>query len=267
MRRDDGPIATATAVTASDLLTLLGDWSAGQTSLYRALANRLQRLIERGDLSPGAGLPPERALAQALAVSRGTVMNAFDALRQDRFLESRQGSGTRVRVDAPRPLLPDMGQVGRTASSRSLAGRLLEDRPGVIDLAVSMLHDADAVRSTSLPASWDEIELAGDGHGYTPQGLLSLRQVVARYYQDRGLRTEPEQVLITAGAQQGIDLCAALALRAGDRVLVESPTYPGAIDAFARYGAHVVSIPFDSHWERPGSLRDAIESTLPGWSI
>lgn len=255
--------ATATAITASDLLTLLGDWTAEDTSLFRALASTLQRLIERGDLPPGTGLPPERALAQALAVSRGTVMNAFDALRQDRFLESRQGSGTRVRIDAPRPLLPDMDLLGRAAPSRSLAGRLLEDRPGVIDLAVSMLHDADAVRSASLPASWDEIEFAGDGHGYAPQGLRSLRQVVAGYYQDRGLRTEPEQVLITAGAQQGIDLCAALALRPGDRVLVESPTYPGAIDAFARYGAHVVSVPFESHWDRPARLREAIEKHAP----
>jgi DNA-binding transcriptional MocR family regulator len=263
MRRDGRPIAAAAAVTASDLLALLGDWSAGETSLYRALAVTLQRLIERGDLPPGTALPPERVLAQSLAVSRGTVMNAFDALRQDRFLESRQGSGTRVRVDAPRPLLPDMDLLGRAAPSRSLAGRLLEDRPGVIDLAVSMLHDADAVRSVSLPASWDEIEVAGDGHGYAPQGLQSLRQVVAGYYQDRGLRTGAEQVLITAGAQQGIDLCAALALRPGDSVLVESPTYPGAIDAFARYGAHVVSIPFDSHFERPACLREAIERHAP----
>ena len=263
MKRDGRPVTNSTAVTASDLLTLLGDWSAEETSLYRALAVKVQRLIQRGDLPPGIGLPPERVLAQALAVSRGTVMNAFDSLRQDRFLESRQGSGTRVRVDAPRPLLPDMDLLGRAAPSRSLTGRLMEDRPGVIDLAISRLHDADAVRSVVLPASWDEIELAGDGHGYAPQGLRSLRQVVAAYYQDRGLRTEPEQVLITAGAQQGIDLCAALALRPGDSVLVESPTYPGAIDAFARYGARVTSIPFESHWERPASLREAIETHAP----
>lgn len=250
-------------MTAADLLTLLGDWSVGDTSLYRALALRLQRLIQRGDLPPGTGLPPERVLAQALAVSRGTVMNAFDTLRQNRFLESRQGSGTRVRVDAPRPLLPDMDLLGRAAPSRSLTGRLMEDRPGVIDLAVSMLHDADALRSAALPTSWDEIEAAGDGHGYAPQGLRGLRQTVADYYQDRGLRTDPDQVLITAGAQQGIDLCAALALRPGDSVLVESPTYPGAIDAFARYGAHVVSIPFDSHWDRPATLRQAIEAHAP----
>lgn len=259
MRRDGRPIV----VTASDLLTLLGDWSAADISLYRALAITLRQLIERGDLPPGTGLPSERVLAQAMGVSRGTIMNAFDALRQDRFLDSRHGSGTHVRVDAPRPLLPDTDLSDGAAPSRSLAGRLLEERPGVIDLAVSMLHDADAVRSILLPTSWEEIEFAGDGHGYAPQGLHSLRQAVAGYYHDRGLRTNPQEVLISAGAQQGIDLCAALALRPGDSVVVESPTYPGAIDAFARYGAHVVSIPFDSHWEHPARLREAIETHAP----
>jgi DNA-binding transcriptional MocR family regulator len=262
MGRSGAPGPSRPAIDSADLLALLGDWSTGEPSLYQGLAAALRRLIERGEVAPGTR-PPERVIAQSLAVSRGTVMNAFDALRQDSFLESRQGSGTRVRLDAPRPLLPDTDLLGEAASSRSLSGRLFDDRPEVVDLAVSMLHDADAVRSTLLPSSWEELEAAGNGHGYAPQGTRSLREAISGYYQDRGLRTAPEQLLVTAGAQQGIDLCAALALRPGDCVLVESPTYPGAIDAFARYGARVVSIPFESHWERRAELRDAIERYAP----
>lgn len=258
MTSDRGP-----EVTIAVLLSQLGDWSGKGRSLYVSLAGALEGMILRGDLAPGTKLPAERVLATSLAVSRGTVMNTYELLRDRGLVDSRQGSGTHVRVDAPRPLLPDLDGVGPGSSSRSLSGRFFDPNTDVIDMAVSVLHDSEPLRDELLPTSWRDVQRAGAGHGYAPQGLLSLREQVCSYYQDRGLRTDPTQITVTGGAQQALDLASALALRPGDRVLVESPTAPGPIDTFARHGARIETIPFESHWERPQALRDAVTRYAP----
>ena len=74
----------------------LGRWPAGRGPLHVLLAMRLRRLIDEGELPPGEPLPPDRALASALAVGRSTVVAAYDLLRQDERIVRRQGSGTRV---------------------------------------------------------------------------------------------------------------------------------------------------------------------------
>lgn len=248
---------------ASHLLSLLGDWSAADPSLYMALAQSLERLIQRGDIPPGAQLPAERTLAAKLAVSRGTVMHSYERLRLRGFLSSRQGSGSQVRVDAPRPLLADQDSIGPSAPSRSLFGRLIDDSDDVVDLAVSSLHDAQPLADALLPRTWHELEAVSRGHGYVPAGLPALRSQICQYYLDRGLRTTPDQVTVTGGAQQALDLVASLALRPGDRVLLESPTYPGAIDVFSRHGARVETFPFSSHWDDPTALRRAVAAHAP----
>lgn len=250
-------------LSAAELISSLGDWSSRRGPLYVALAMTLEDLILRGDIAPGAKLPPERAMARSLSLSRGTVMNAYELLRDRALVSSRQGSGTHVRVDAARPLLPDMDSAGQSAPSRALFARLFDQHSDVIDLAVAVLHDTSPLRDDLLPASWKELEGATAGHGYSPQGLPGLREEICGYYQDRGLRTDPLQITVTSGAQQGLDLAAALALRPGDRVLVESPTYPGAIDTFARHGARIETFPFDSHWDRPKAIHEAVERFAP----
>lgn len=82
--------------TLRALAAVLGDWSSGPGSLYRKLTEALRRLVEEGALAPGERLPAERELAGALAVSRSTVVTAFDELRGQGVVASRQGSGTRV---------------------------------------------------------------------------------------------------------------------------------------------------------------------------
>jgi DNA-binding transcriptional MocR family regulator len=257
------PRSTEPQIAALEVISLLGDWSAADPVLYLALAESLQSLIVRGDIPPGTRLPAERTLAASLIVSRGTVMSSYDLLRQRGFLSSRQGSGTHVRVDAPRPLLPDVDEIGPSAPSRSLSARFFDANPDVVDLAVAGLHDADPLADEWLPRTWEELEALSGGHGYAPQGLKRLRAQLCGYYSDRGLRTSSAQITVTGGAQQALDLAAALALRPGDRVLVESPTYPGAIDTFARHGAQIESLPFNSHWDRPAALREAIALHAP----
>src|SRR5438552_9853071 len=78
----------------------LGNWSAGAGPIYARLSRAIRTAVERGELGPGLRLPSERTLAGQLALSRTTVVSAYEQLRRDRWIESRRGSGTRVRAAA-----------------------------------------------------------------------------------------------------------------------------------------------------------------------
>jgi DNA-binding transcriptional MocR family regulator len=83
-------------------------------------------------------------------------------------------------------------------------------------------------------------------YGYVPQGLPELRQAIAEHYTRRGLRTRPEHILVTSGAQQAIGLLATLLLQRGDTVILENPTFFGAIDTFRAAGAHLAGVSNDA---------------------
>ncbi|MFE2555579.1 PLP-dependent aminotransferase family protein [Streptomyces sp. NPDC059352] len=214
--------------TLDALVARLGRWSAGRGPLYLLLAARLRRLVDEGALPPGTHLPPDRRLATALAVGRTTVVAAYDTLRQEGRLVRRQGSGTRV---APAALAPERPRV--TETSNPLFLHLLEAPDDVILLSCAAPAQpppelAEAYRSLVLP----EADL-----GYHPAGLGALRAAVAGRYTASGVPTGPAQILVTTGAQQGLSLLARLLLAPGDGVLVEAPTYPGALDLFREAAA------------------------------
>ncbi|MFI6419384.1 PLP-dependent aminotransferase family protein [Streptomyces sp. NPDC050842] len=214
--------------TIDALVARLGRWSAGRGPLYLLLAARLRRLIDEGALPPGTRLPPDRRFATALAVGRTTVVAAYDTLRQEGRLVRRQGSGTRV---ARAALAPERPRV--TETSNPLFLHLLEAPDDVILLSCAAPSQpppelAEAYRSLVLP----DADL-----GYHPAGLGALRAAVAARYAARGVPTGPERILVTTGAQQGLSLLTRLLLAPGDGVLVEAPTYPGALDLFREAAA------------------------------
>ncbi|MGV9680797.1 aminotransferase-like domain-containing protein [Nocardia sp. NPDC003482] len=218
-----------------ELADRLGRWSAGRGPLYLLLAGRMRALIEDGELAPDTPLPPDRALAAALAVGRGTVVAAYDLLSAEGRVVRRQGSGTRV---AGSPV------VARPATTRSPAFlHLLEPDADVIALACAAPQApppevADAYRA-ALPRL---AELDGD-IGYHPSGIPLLRTAIAERYRARGVPTGPERILVTGGGQHALSLLARALLRPGDRVLVETPTYPGALEAFRDAAAIPVARP------------------------
>src|SRR5690349_18942401 len=91
-----------------------------------------------------------------------------------------------------------------------------------------------------------QIAASLEQYGYVPQGLPELRQAIAEYYTRSGLRTRPEQILVTNGAEQAIGLLATLLLQRGDTVILENPTFFGAIDTFRAAGARLEGIPIDA---------------------
>ncbi|MFD4315770.1 PLP-dependent aminotransferase family protein [Streptomyces sp. NPDC058548] len=229
-----------------DLVSRLGRWSAGRGPLYLLLAARLRRLVDEGALPPGTLLPPDRRLAKALAVGRTTVVAAYDTLRQEGRLVRRQGSGTRVARAALAPEGRRTGETSRagetprtgeaprvTETSNPLFLHLLEAPDDVILLSCA----APVEPPPELAAAYRSLVLPGGDLGYHPAGLGVLREAVAARYAERGVPTGPGQVLVTTGAQQGLSLLARLLLAPGDGVLVEAPTYPGALDLFREAAA------------------------------
>jgi DNA-binding transcriptional MocR family regulator len=211
----------------------LGDWAVGAGPLFRRLALALSRLVERGTLPEGTRLPSERALAAALSISRGTAVAAYDLLVADGVVERRQGSGTYA-VGSAAVGLP----AGREGSG--LVARLVDASAGpagVVDLSLSVLQEASALPVAEVSTA-DLASVAPDT-GYSPWGLRGLREAVAERLSADGLPSTAEQVVITTGAQQGISLAAACWVRPGDRVVVDDPTYPGALSAFLAAGAEL----------------------------
>ncbi|MFF2087189.1 PLP-dependent aminotransferase family protein [Nocardia sp. NPDC058176] len=212
-----------------ELADRLGRWSADRGPMYLLLAGRLRTLIDDGELTPGTLLPPDRRLAQALAVGRSTVVAAYDLLGAEGRVVRRQGSGTRIAG-------ADAHQVRATTHSPAFL-QLLEPDADVIALACA----APSAPPPEVVQAYQHIlpELAAtDGDiGYRPTGHPLLRTAIADRYLARGVPTDPAQILVTGGGQQALSLLARALLRPGDRVLVEAPTYPGALEAFREVAA------------------------------
>jgi DNA-binding transcriptional MocR family regulator len=229
-------------VELAELVLALGHWQAGRGPLQHRLAGRLREAVTRGDLPPGARLPPERTAAARLGVSRGTLAAAYRLLCDEGSLEQRQGSGTRVtaRQGADVRASHAGAALQKSATLTVLSAR--GDVP-VVDLTAAILHGPTGLPASVVQSIGADILEAGSAAGYYPLGYEPLREALAAYLTQRGTPTRPEQVLVTTGAQQAISLAAAHLLQPGDVALIEDPTYPGAIGALGAAGARLVGVP------------------------
>ncbi len=231
-------------VLPPELRTVLAGWRSGEGPLRDRLAAALRLGIEGGELMPGVRLPPERALAAQLGVGRGTVVGALATLGDLGLVERRQGSGTVVRSEAT-ALGSGRAAELATALQRNLLFRGLHAADDVaVDLIGTCAPAGPAVRE-ALRAATAAIDLdrLGTHHGVQPLGHPPLRRAVATHLTSLGLPTTAEEVLITGGAQQAISVLATCLLEPGAVVVVEDPTFPGAIDAFRTAGARIVTVP------------------------
>lgn len=242
----------------------LGDWRSGEGPAYQQLAGALQAAIERGDYPLGTRLPAERALAKALRVSRTTVVSAYEQLRQGGWLESRQGSGSRVRRGIGHPRPSEREARTSAAFERNTVFRgLVESGGGTIEFLGAHLPGAADFLADALKHVGEDLAEWLHHPGYTPLGLRPLREKIAAHLDRSGLPTSAEQVLVTHGAQQAIVLTAQLYVQAGDAVVLEDPTYLGAIDVFASSGARLIPVPMGADGIRVDLLREALSRERP----
>jgi len=239
-------------------LSHLGNWSIGSGPLHARLSRAIQSAIQRGLIMPGSRLPAERELAKALTVSRTTVVTAYTALRQAAWVESRRGSGT---FACMRSLGANAIRRDGIDASSSAFDLLQNETSDVIDMTIGC-----AFPLTDLPKSL--FRLPDDEHDalimdrlYYPRGLLALREAIAEHYNGINLVTSARQILVTNGAQQALSLLGSLYLQRGDTVLIEDPTYYGAVDAFRAAGARLSSLPVGKEGVSPTILRERISST------
>lgn len=212
----------------------LGRWSASRGPLYLLLASRLRQLIDTGQLPHRAMLPPDRTLAQRLAVGRSTVVAAYEQLRQDGKVDRRQGCGTWVKPAVSAGVRPNAAP-----PANPLFVNYLEPiGDDVLSLACAAPQDPPAELAPALRRAIGR--LPADDIGYYPLGLPALREAIADRYCRQGLATAPAQILVTTGGQQALSLITQLFLAPGDHVVVQTPTYPGALELF-RHAAAVIT--------------------------
>ncbi|HWH13357.1 MAG TPA: PLP-dependent aminotransferase family protein [Miltoncostaeaceae bacterium] len=244
-------------MTPRQTALVLGRWADGPGTLQARLAAALHRAARRGELPPGALLPPERALALELAVSRTTVVGAYAELKREGVLQSRQGRGTWV----PGPA-PVAGEAAGAITSELFAG-MLGDGGGLVDLSAACPHPSALVRELVEAVGGRAMAAAVTGSGYISGGLPELREAVAGVLTGEGLPTTPEQVVITNGAHQAISLAVAVLGRRGAPALMETCTYPGALDVVRAAGMRTAGVEMDEDGVLPDALAAAVARARP----
>lgn len=222
---------------------------------------QLRAAILDGRLTDGEPLPPTRELARRLSVSRNTVSSAYDLLAAEGFLLARTGAGTFVRAGAARQQRPhseprarlmvnEVWDVLPPAPAAFETSFEFDFRAGIPDLARFPFDTWRRLSSEQLRASNADVLTYGE-----PAGDPALRAAITRHVSvSRGLTVDPDDVVVTNGAQQAFDLVARVLLRPGDTVAVEDPGYPAPRLIFATHGMRVAGVPVDSE----GIVVDAI---------
>ncbi len=242
--------------------------------LYRQIQHYLQEQIISGALPADTRLPASRELAGSLGVSRLTVTSAYDELEALGLIFSVTGDGTYV-ADVPHQQIgpgktsagaqPPAWQANLPQAWRC-ASLELDERiaqwmhPQAISFAEgsgdSQLFPMNDFRK-ALMKVFQQFGKDALGYGDTA-GYAPLRRKIARILANQGIPAAPEQVLITSGSQQGLELVFHLLVKPGDRVIAENPTHMGFLDLCRSMGVQVTAVPLDEQ----GMQVEVVERTL-----
>lgn len=239
--------------------------TGGDRPLYLQLERRLRDAILSGRLPPEERLPSTRLLAQQLGVSRNTAVKAYEQLRVEGFLDTRRGSGTRVAATLPDDLLHAPRRTQHARAARRNRIRLAHNAERLRDVLTWMQQETERLSRpfrAHTPASdvfpretWTQLTNRRQRtlprrftERTNPTGYRPLREAVAVYLgASRDVSCTADNVMITAGAQQGIGLLARLLIDDGDVVVMENPGYTPAAVIFETAGARIKSIPVDDN--------------------
>ena len=226
--------------------------------MFRQIYLKLRSAILSGALGPATKLPSTRELAAQLGVSRSSVVSAFEQLLAEGYASGRTGAGTYIASDLPEPFAAIHRRKQRSASPAKAAASAREfrsfadvtaqndERPFNLGRTLVDARTAELWRKLSART----LRSFGRHHlGYAdPHGLLELRKSVCDYLRAaRAVRCEPEQIVITAGTQQAVDIVTRIMRGPDKEVWIEDPGYPLTRLALVAAGARVCPIPVDQH--------------------
>ena len=241
----------------------------GSVSITQQLVDLFTAAIESAELDPGEKLPTTRALAAEAGVNHLTAARVYRRLAELGYVTATVGRGTFVRSLVPAAA----HEQGDDWQVWALPDRPLSYSEQVQEDAFRLATDVDTISlSTGWPSPrlYPTEELAriaadvfreegGEAISYlTAEGLPALREQIAARGRAKGFASEPEEIIVTSGARQAIDLTARALLEPGDVAVVESPTYAGFLSSLRATDARVIGVPFD----RDGLDVAALEKVL-----
>jgi DNA-binding transcriptional MocR family regulator len=243
---------------------------ASALTLVDQLVQWARRRVDERVFRPGMRMPSIRKLALDKGVSRFTVVEAYERLVAQGYLDSRRGSGFYVRERLASPMPGER----RTANEAAPAPSTID----VVWLLRNMLHTSTQPERGPglgyLPSRWLDGELISGalrtlgrqsgaqllGFG-TPQGFLPLRQQLQTRLEELEIGASPQSIVLVSGITQGIDLLSRLYLQAGDAVIVGDPAWFQMFGRIASQGAHMVGMPYTPD----GPDLDAFETLVQTW--
>jgi GntR family transcriptional regulator/MocR family aminotransferase len=219
--------------------------SDSRTPYYRQIYDGYRNAILTGRLRPGERLPSTRALARELGISRLPVVNAFEQLLHEGYVEGRVGAGTYVSASIP----DELAEAPRPHAARKTTSATLDVPParlGPFRVSLPAL-DHFPLRQWSRLLAKHAKNLRVEEMAYgDPAGYAPLRVAIANYLRTaRSVQCDAEQVLVVSGSQMALQVCALALLGRGTSVAIEEPGYYGARDALQRNGATLVPIRVD----------------------
>ncbi len=234
--------------------------------LYQQLKQHLIRQIENGLLRSGDRLPSTRDLAEQLGIARISVVTAYDELRAEGYITSQVGRGTFITEQgAANPEgVPHIGiQRSRHGTLRDLLR--LAERPDMINFSQGT-PTADFLPVELIRQTIDAVLVRDGGSAVAyevPDGYPPLRETVAQRVRRLGIEAGTEEVLITGGCQQALDLAVQALLNPDDVILTTNPTYAGMLDIADARGVAVIGLPIDDEGMEVDHLEDAILEYRP----
>lgn len=234
---------------------------------YKQIYMQIVERVQSGMLSHGDSLPSLRSMAEDLQISLLTVRKAYKQLEKKEYIRIEQGKGAYIHKHVKKDSKPIPYKWQQTKTINVMRSQYaMNQHRKYYDFSQAILYPrllpnpflADEMHKI---LNKDQMILATYG---PVQGDYELRVEITKYlHEHQKLVTDPSQLLITSGAQQGIDLIAQTLLKPGDIVLVESPCYSAALDIFINKGAQIIPVPLDNHGVRSDLIDDICQSKNP----
>ncbi|MDF2988164.1 MAG: transcriptional regulator with domain and aminotransferase domain [Eubacterium sp.] len=244
-----------------------------KTPLYIQIKKQIEGMIDTGKLPPNFILPAERVLSEKLHVNRSTVIKAYMELKAEGLAESRVGSGTVVLAPMSKDAAQEKMYIPPLRWNQLESKRIAKADEQTINNILSVFEREKVISFASGISSEDTYELEKlkiiqnellekyreKVFMPTPvDGCSELKNTIKAYLQQKGINAGLKQIMVTSGSQQAVEFFARLLIEPGDVVLVEEPTYIGAIQAFESYDARLIGIPMDEE----GIRLDILETCL-----